>query len=158
MVDGETAPGGLGEMVVGVGQVDVADAVAVEGAKEHEEAGEFEEGFAFGAVGGAELEGGGVLNDEEEGEFAFFDEFFAVGFAEAGGDVPVNVADVVAVFVADDLVEFHAAAAEGGAVFAGEGGFDGMAEAPFEFAEEREGGGVFFIHRLHGFSRIFINH
>jgi hypothetical protein len=87
------------------------------------------------------LEAGGVLKEDDDGDFAFFDEFFAVGFAEAGGDVPIDVADVVAVFVADDLVEFHAAAAEGGAVFAAEGGFDGVAHAPFEFAQEGQGVG-----------------
>jgi hypothetical protein len=84
------------------------------------------------------VEGRGIFEDEEEGDFAFFDEFLAVGFAEAGRDVPIDVADVVAEGVFHDLVELHAAAAEGGAIFAAEDIFHGVAHAPFELAEEGE--------------------
>ena len=91
--------------------------------------------FAFGLRAGAKVKRWGVFEDQEEGDLALLDEFLAVGLAEAGGDVPVDVADVVAEFVFDDLVELHAATAESGAVFAAEDVFDGVADAPFELAQ-----------------------
>ena len=136
------ADGFADDFALGAG-VDEADAVAVDGAEQHDEAREFEEGLAFGLRAGTEGEGRGVFEDDEQGDLAFFDEFFSVGLAEAGGDVPVDVADVVAELVFDDLVELHAAAAKGRAVFAAEDVFHGVADAPFELAQEgqrRRGG------------------
>ena len=137
MEDGAAAADGLAEKIIAAGRrVDEADTVAVDGAEQHHEAGELEEGFAFRLRAGAELEARGVFENDEQGDLAFLDEFLAVGFPETGGDVPVDVADVVAEGVFDDLVELHAAAAEGGAVFAAEDVFDGVADAPFELAQK----------------------
>jgi hypothetical protein len=141
MVDGASAvDGGREHGSVGA-KVGETDAVAVDAGEEEEETGEFEQGLAFGDGGGAELEGGRVFENEEHGDLAFLDEFFAVGFAEAGGDVPVDIADIVAVGVFDDLVELHASSAESGAIASAEGGFDGVTHAPLKAPQRREGGG-----------------
>ena len=136
--DGAASADGLAEGVAVGRDMEKTDAVAVDGAEQHDEAGEFEVGLAFGLGAGAELEPGGVLEDDHHGDLAFLDEFFAVGFAEAGGDVPVDVADVVAELVFDDLVELHAASAEGGAVFTAQYIFHGVTHAPLEPAQEGE--------------------
>jgi hypothetical protein len=132
------ADGFADDFALGAG-VDEADAVAVDGAEQHDEAGEFEEGLAFGLGAGAEGERRGIFEDEQQGDLALLDEFLAVGFAEARGDVPIDVAHVVAELVFDDLIKLHAAAAEGGAVFATEDVFHRMTHAPLELAEEGEG-------------------
>ena len=145
MEDGAAAADGFAEKIVAVrGGVDEADAVAVDGAEEHDEPGEFEEGFAFRLGAGTKLEAGRIFKHHEQGDLAFLDEFLAVRFAEASGDVPIDVADVVAEGVFDDLIELHAAAAEGGAVFAAEDVFDRVTDAPLQLAQQgkRRRGGV----------------
>jgi hypothetical protein len=138
--DGAAAANGFAEKIVAArGGVDEADAVAVDGAEEHDEAGELEEGFAFRLGAGAELEAGRVFENDQQRDLPFLDELLAVRFAEASGDVPIDVTDVVAEGVFDDLVELHAAAAEGGAVFAAEDVFDRVTDAPLQLAQERQG-------------------
>jgi hypothetical protein len=83
------------------------------------------------------LQAGRILKHDQQGDFALFDEFFPIRLAEARGDVPVDVAYVVAKLVFHDLVELHAAAAKGGAIFAAEHGLDRMAHAPLKAAQER---------------------
>jgi hypothetical protein len=121
--------------------VEEADAVAVDGAEHHHEPGEFEQGLALGLRAGAELQADAVLEEEEQRNLALFDEFLAVGLAEAGGDIPIDVADIVAEGVFDDLVKLHAAAAEGGTVFAAQHVLHRMAHAPLQLAQEGELGG-----------------
>ena len=118
-----------------------SDAVAVGGAEQGDQAGEFEEGVAFGAAGRAELQRGRILEEDQHGDLALLDELLAVGFAEAGGDVPVDVAHVVAELVLHDLVELHATAAEGGAVFAAQHRLDRVPDPPLEAPQRREVGG-----------------
>ena len=118
------------------GGVEQADAIAVNGPEQHDEAGQFEQGLALGGVAGAELQAGGILENDEKGQFAFLDEFFAVGFAEARGDVPVDVAHIVAEGVFDDLIEFHAPAAKGRAILAAEHIGHGVFDAPLQAAEQ----------------------
>ena len=55
-----------------------------------------------------------------------------MGDAGAGGDVPVNGADVVAGDVFADFLKFHALAFEYGVVAAGEDIVDGAARADFD--------------------------
>ncbi len=104
-------------------------------------AGEFEQRLAFRLRAGAELQADGVLEEQQQRNLALLDKFLAVGLAKAGGDVPVDVADVVAVGVLDDLVELHAAAAERRAVLAAEHVLDRMTHAPLELAQKRKLGG-----------------
>src|SRR5258708_7768750 len=141
MEDLPPAPHGFLERIAGLGSVEEADAVAVDSAEHHDEAGQLEQRLALGLRTGAELQADAVLEQEEQGDLAFLDEFLAVGLAEAGGDGPVDVADVVAGGVFDNWVELHAAAAEGGAVFAAEHVLHGMAYAPLELLQQRELGG-----------------
>ena len=124
-------------MAAGI-SVDDADAIAVGGRKHHRERGELEERGALGAGAGAELQRECVLKDDEDGELAFLDEFFAERFAEARGDVPVDVADIVAEIIFYNLVELHAAPAEHRTVFAGERILDGFFHAPLELAQQRD--------------------
>src|SRR5258708_34264540 len=117
MEDLPPAPHGFLERIAGLGSVEEADAVAVDSAEHHDEAGQLEQRLALGLRTGAELQADAVLEQEEQGDLAFLDEFLAVGLAEAGGDVPVGVAGVVAEGDFDNLVELHAPAPKGGAGF-----------------------------------------
>jgi hypothetical protein len=98
--------------------VDEPHAVAIHGPEQHDEAGEFHERLALRLGAGAEVQRGRILEHHQEGDLAFLDEFLAVGLAEPRGDVPVDVAHVVAEAVFHDLVELHAPSAKGGTVFA----------------------------------------
>jgi len=119
VVDGAATVDGRKEFWREAGaEVGEADAVPVDAAVEEEEAGEFEQGLAAGDVAGAELECRSVLENEQDANLAHFDEFVAAAFTETGGDIPINVADIVTVGITHDLVELHAAATKGGAVAA----------------------------------------
>jgi len=63
----------------------------------------------------------------------------SVGLAEARRDVPVDVPNVVAELVLDDLVELHAASAEGRAILAAEHILHSMAHAPLHPPEKGKG-------------------
>ncbi len=104
------AADGFAEEIARRGGVDEADAVAVDGAEQHDEAGEFEQRLALRLRARAKAQGRGILENHQQRDLALLDEFLAVGFAEARGDVPVNVAHVVAelVFLRLDS-ELHAA-------------------------------------------------
>ena len=60
-------------------------------------------------------------------------------FGAARGDIPVDVAHVVAERVFHDLIELHAAATKRRAILAAEDVLDGVADAPLELAQEGEG-------------------
>ena len=57
---------------------------------------------------------------QHDGHFALLDKFLDVRRAGAGGDVPVDGADVVAGHIFAHLVELHALALEDGVVLPGE--------------------------------------
>jgi len=63
-----------------------------------------------------EYAGGGDVDQQQDGEFALLDVLFDVGRPHAGGDVPVDIADVVLDGILPDLLEFDAAPFEGAAV------------------------------------------
>jgi hypothetical protein len=117
-----------------------ADAVPVDRAEEHDEAGQLEQRLPLGLRARAEVQRRRVLEDEQERHLALLDELLAVGLAQPGGDVPVDVADVVAELVAHDLVEFDAAAAERRAVLAAQDVLDRVAHPPLELAQELASG------------------
>ena len=62
---------------------------------------------------------------QQDGQLAFLDEALDEGMAHAGGDVPVDGADVVAGLILADLLEGDAAALEDGVIFAAEQVLDG---------------------------------
>ena len=119
--------------------IHVANAVPVYRPEQHHQAGEFEKRLAFRQLGGAELQARGILEDQQEGDFALLDELLSVGLAEARRDVPVDVPNVVAELVLDDLVELHAASAEGRAILAAEHILHSMAHAPLHPPEKGKG-------------------
>ena len=141
MQDGPAAAHRLAKQIAVRRGVNKAHAIAVDGAEKHDQAGEFKQRLAFGQRSGAKLQAGRVLKHDQQGDFALLDEFFPIRIAQAGGDIPVDVADVVAKFVFDDLVELHAAAAKGRAIFTAQHGLNRVAHAPFEAAQERHGRG-----------------
>jgi len=65
--------------------------------EQHHEAGEFEQSLraSIGAPG-TEVQRRRILDNTSSVTSALLDEFFPVGLAEARGDIPVDVADVVA--------------------------------------------------------------
>jgi hypothetical protein len=63
---------------------------------------------------------GGGVDEQDDGELALLDEPLDEGLAGSGGDVPVDVADIVARLVLADLGELDALAEEGGVVLARE--------------------------------------
>ena len=88
---------------------------AVPGA-EGQQGGQFGRGAALGLHGGAEGPRGGDVDQQQDVEFPLLDELFDVGFSHAGGDVPVDGADIVVEGVLPDFVELDAASLEGAAV------------------------------------------
>jgi len=118
-IENRTAPAhGFGQAVASGISVHDANAVAVGGGQHHRETGKLEQRRALRARAGAELERERVLKNNQHRELALLDELLAEGFAQTRGDVPVNIADVVAEIVFYNLIELHAAPAERRAVFA----------------------------------------
>src|SRR5262245_31215536 len=118
--DGSAAAHGLSHEVTVWEGVPEPGAVAVAGREEGEEAGQLEEGVALAARAGTELQGEAVVEEQDDGELSLFDVLLAIGLAAARGDVPVDVAYVVAELVLDHLIELAAAAAKHRAVFSAE--------------------------------------
>src|SRR5471030_1133073 len=114
---------------------------SVDRPEQHDQAGELQQRLALGLRAGPEVQGRRVLEDQEQRDLALLHEFLAIGLAEAGGDVPVDVADVVAELILHHLVELDAAAAEGRAVFAAEDVLDGVAHAPLQLPQQGQRGG-----------------
>ncbi len=74
----------------------------------------------FIACHGAELPGAAEVHDEHDGQLPLLLEDLDEGVVEAGGDVPVDRPDVVAVLVLPHLGELHPAPLEDAVVFPGE--------------------------------------
>ena len=140
MQDRAAAADWLPQLVTVRRGIEVTYAVAVDGPEQHHQSGEFEQGLALRLGGGTELQAGRILKHEQQRHLALLDEFLPVGFSEARRDVPVNIAHIVAELVFHDLVEFHAATAEGRAVFAAEHIFNSVAHAPLQPAKQGKGG------------------
>ena len=103
-----------------VGEEDEADFVLVGEGGQGQEGGELGGAGGLGTGGGAEALAAGDVDEEEDGELALLAKAFDVGLAHAGGDVPIDGADVVAGLVGAGLVELDAAALEDGVVVAAE--------------------------------------
>jgi len=118
-----------------VAEEEEADFVLILGGAEGEEGGDFCGEFAFGDIDAAEVLGGADVDGEEDGEFAFFDEFLDEGEAHAGGDVPVDAADLVAWLVFAEVVEVDTLAFEYRVVFAADGGAHDATRDQFDLAD-----------------------
>ena len=118
--------------------MDEPDPVAVDGPEEHDEPASSSRASRFDRSPEPNRRDARVLEHEQERDFALLDEFFPVGLAEPGGDVPVDVAHIVAELVLHHLVEFHSAAADGRAILAAEDVFHRVAHPPFQLAQDRQ--------------------
>ena len=68
----------------------------------------------------AVVRGAGDIDRQDDRELAFLAELADERGAHAGGDIPVDEADLVAVLVFAEVIEIEPLAAERGMVFAGE--------------------------------------
>jgi len=103
-----------------IGEKDQSNAVVVAHGGEGEQGADFMHRIPFGSIAMTGAAGGGSVDEKPDGEFPLFNIALDVRLAGAGGDVPVDGADVIARFVGADFVEVHAAAFEDTAVFAGQ--------------------------------------
>ena len=138
MEDGTAAADRLAKQVAVGRGVEEADPVPVDGAEQHDQAGEFEQRLALRLRARAEVQGRAVLEDEEQRDLALLHELLPVGLAQPRGHIPVDVANVVAELVAHHLVEFDAAAAEGRAVFTAQDVLHRVAHPPLQLAQDAQ--------------------
>ena len=83
----------------------------------------------------AELLAAAAIDQQHHGQLAFLDVALDERMAHAGGDVPVDGADVVAGLVLADLLEGHAAALEDAVILAAEQVLDGPASTELKTAD-----------------------
>ena len=76
-----------------------------------------------------------AIDQQHHGQLALLDVAFDEGMAHAGGDVPVDGANVVAGLIFADFLEGHAAALEDAAIFAAEQVLDGPASPELQDGE-----------------------
>ena len=132
------ALGRLDELLDAVAEEEQADAVLVGDGREGERGRDFGGQVALGHGTGAVAVGGGDVDEEHQGQFALFAVFFHEGGAGAGGDVPVDRADVVAGLVLADFLELHALALEDRMVAARKDVLHRAAGADFDAADFAE--------------------
>ena len=111
---------GRHEPLDAVGEEHRADPVVVRHRREGEQRGELGREVALGQVARAEVLGARDVDEQEDRQVALLDELLDVRDADAGRDVPVDGADVVAGRVLAHLGELHAAALEDRVVLAPE--------------------------------------
>ena len=83
---------------------------------EREDGGDFGEHIPLGHIAGTEEPGTADVDQQHHGQFALFLEDLDIGSVHARGDVPVHVADVVAVLILTYFAEGHTATFERGVV------------------------------------------
>ena len=112
-----------------LGGYELLDAVAEEDDTHLVVVGDGAEGECGGHLGGqlffellvgAEAIAAADVDEQHDGEFALLLEHLDIGVRQAGGDVPVDVAQVVGILVFAHLAEGHATPFEGGVVLAAE--------------------------------------
>src|SRR5205085_10003878 len=92
---------------------------------EGEDGGQLGGHLALLLVEGAEVRAAAAIDEQHDGQLALLDEALDEGVAHAGGDVPVDGADVVAGLVLAHLLEGDAGALEDAVVLAAEQVLDG---------------------------------
>ena len=103
-----------------LGEEKESDVVVVAGGGKADQRGQLGGQLAFAGTMRADVLRGGGVDHEEQRHLALLHEFLDVGDTGAGGDIPVDAADVVAGGVGPDLVEVHAPPLEDRVVLAGE--------------------------------------
>ncbi len=118
--DVATALAGRHELLDPVGEDDEPDLVVVLDGAEGEEGADLHGQLPLHPLAGAEVSRGAHVNHQHHRQLPLLLEDLHEGGAAPGRDVPVDVADVVAVLVLADLGEAHAAPLEHRVVLAGE--------------------------------------
>src|SRR5207253_9303287 len=121
-----------------VGEGDEADAVVVADGAEGEDGGQLGGDLALLLEEGAELVAAAAVDEEHDGQLALLDEALDEGVAHAGGDVPVDGADVVAGLIGADLLEGHARALENAVILTAEQVLDGMTRPELQVSDLAE--------------------
>ena len=117
-----------------IGESDQSDLVVVADGAEGEQGGQLGGHFTFLLELGAERLAAGAIDQQHHRQLAFFDVAFDERMAHAGGDVPVDGANVVAGLILAHFLEGHAHALEDAVILAAEQVFDGPASANLEAA------------------------
>ena len=115
------------ELLDAVAEEESSDLVVVEYGGEGQHRRYFGDKFALRHRVRTEKAGTADVDEQHDGKLALLLEDLDIGRAQARGDVPVHVADIVAVLVLAHLAESHAPALVGGMVFARK---DLMAQRP----------------------------
>ena len=118
-----------------VGELHQADAIVVADGAEGEHGGQLGGHLALLLRPGAELLAAAAIDHQQHGQLAFLDEALDERMAHAGGDVPVDGADVVAGLILAHLLEGDAGALEDGVIFAAEQILDGAAGLQLQAAD-----------------------
>ena len=121
----------------GVGEDEAADAVALAEDAPGGERGDLGGGDRLHVEDGAEEHRLALVDEDERRAVAFLAGDADVRRAGAGGDLPVDGADVVAGQVGAELLELEAAAAQAAGAAAGEGAADRLARQEVEAARPR---------------------
>ena len=116
-----------------------ADPVAVAGEQPRQHGDEVAGDAPLGEAVGAEVDARREVDQEPGRELAVFGELAHVGLLQPGGDVPVDVADVVVMLVLAQVGQVEAGAAHQGAVVALEQAVEAAQHRPFEALEQRLG-------------------
>jgi hypothetical protein len=118
-----------------VGEIEQADAIVVGYGAEGQDGGQFRGDLALLLETRAELLAAADVDGQHHRQLAFLDEAFDERVPHAGGDVPVDGADVVAGLVFADFLEGDAGALEDAVVFAAEKVLDGPAGSQLQAAD-----------------------
>src|SRR5206468_3676631 len=118
-----------------VGEGDQPHAVVVADGAEGQHGGQLGGHLALLLQERAELAAATAVEQQQDGQLALLDEALDERVAHAGGDVPVDGADVVAGLVLADLLKGDAGALEDAAVLAAEQVLDGAAGPELEAAD-----------------------
>lgn len=128
-------------MLDAIGEQAEADLVAIVSGAEGEDGGDFGGALAFGILATTIVAGAGDIDEEHDGEFAFLDVFADVGVVHAGGDVPVEEANIVTGLILAEVIELDALAFETGVVSTAEGFLDQAAGEEFDTPDPFEDAG-----------------
>ena len=119
-----------------------ADAVAVAGEQARQDPDEIAGDVALGEAVGAEVGARAEVDEEPGAELAILRKLAHIGLLQPGGDVPVDVADVVVVLVLAQIGQVEPGAAPEGAVIALEHAIEPSDHGPFEALQQSLGAGV----------------
>jgi hypothetical protein len=117
------------------------DAIAMAGDQPGQQRHQFLGHLALGALGRTELDAAGEIDQEPCGEIAVFGVLAHMGHLQPCGDVPVDVAHVIAMLVFAQIRQVESTAAPQRAVIALQQPVEAAQHRPLQAAQQRVGGG-----------------